>query len=436
MGQVARFVVSALVPLLAALPAGIWAACPAVAAPVAPAAMPAPAADRQLHAIEMQLAEGKVSQETVSLLQGMLKQRPGNARAHLLLGRCLEHLGYEGLALEQYRQAAALAPAMAEPHYYLASLYFSLGQREEALTAAEQCHRLLRGNPAGLFRLGLALERRNFLDKAEQLYREASADAGRAPGVAAALAHLHNWQGRHTDALSASELELARDPYHAAANLEKGKALMMLGRVKESVAPLQRAFDINPIEPGLPDHFSRALEHQGRPIDALKVALFGIPSASSSSSVRLDQAKQRVAHLMSKLPAHKARATVLEVGRFLDRTPYGAYFHFAMGDVYDSAREPYFARQEYRAGLAIQPDFARGLFRLGKDEEFWFHNYDLALELYERAARLSPQDPEIAASLKRLRATAQTRRNDLAGHFKDWLWSLWLSIFKAPASQR
>ncbi|HEY9869267.1 MAG TPA: hypothetical protein V6D08_08885 [Candidatus Obscuribacterales bacterium] len=426
----------ALLPVWLCLLAALVSICPAgIASPAAPASLPAAVTARQLDDIQEQLEKGAVSESTVSQLQSLLKQNPGNARAHLLLGRCLERIGYEHLALESYRRSAALAPDLAEAHVYLCAFYFSLGRKAEALAAADTGRRALRGNAAGLLRLGLVLEGRGYRERAEELFLEAARDAARAPGVGAALARLHNSRGQYVEALGAAALDLKRYPNHPAANLEKGRALIMLGRTKEAAGPLKQAFDSDPLETGVADLLSQALQQEGRTVDAFRVALFEIASAASGPPERLVRAKERVILLMKKLPRQQARQLVLEVEGLLDRTPRGAFFHFAMGDVYDLVKEPYFARQEYRAGLALRPDFARGLFRLGQDEEIWFHNYELALELYERAARLDPTDAEIHSRLQRLRRRAPAYRNDLAGHLRDWLWSLWLTTFKGPGRQ-
>ncbi|MGH9554082.1 MAG: hypothetical protein ACRD3W_32185, partial [Terriglobales bacterium] len=96
-------------------------------------------------------------------------------------------------------------------------------------------------------------------------------------------------------------------------------------------------------------------------------------------------------------------------------------FHFALGDVLDSAAMTDLAIEQYQSGLAMQPDFARAVFRLGKDLELHRHEYERALFCYTRASELDPKDREIAAYCNRLKARLPERRSDLAWRLKDWI---------------
>ena len=64
-------------------------------------------------------------------LEEAVRLRPGQASAHLELGRAYEALGKVAEAEQAYREAMSLGPQLAAPHYALGSLLTRHGDREE-----------------------------------------------------------------------------------------------------------------------------------------------------------------------------------------------------------------------------------------------------------------------------------------------------------------
>jgi tetratricopeptide (TPR) repeat protein len=98
-----------------------------------------------------------------------------------------------------------------------------------------------------------------------------------------------------------------------------------------------------------------------------------------------------------------------------------AGYHFALGDVLDHLNYRDLAMKQYAYGLKAEPDYARGLFRLGNDYEVYRHDYPMALSLLNMAHKLAPDDPEISTHFLRLNTRSGTLYNDLALRLRDWL---------------
>jgi tetratricopeptide (TPR) repeat protein len=79
------------------------------------------------------------------------------------------------------------------------------------------------------------------------------------------------------------------------------------------------------------------------------------------------------------------------------------------------------AIDHWNAGLQVEPTFARAIFRMGRELELYRHEYKEALQCYERAHILKPDDREIEAYLVRLKERYPQRPFDIAWNLKDWL---------------
>lgn|GEM_PF-4219208 len=81
---------------------------------------------------------GSPAQEDLAALRGVRRYRrladrqPSNAIAHLELGRCLLELDLAEEALAELREAARLAPSLAEPHILMAVEHLFSSRRAEA----------------------------------------------------------------------------------------------------------------------------------------------------------------------------------------------------------------------------------------------------------------------------------------------------------------
>jgi tetratricopeptide (TPR) repeat protein len=117
--------------------------------------------------------QSKVVESVIAYNSYALRTDPGNARAHLELGKALWALGKKREAWEHFQRAVALKPTLADAHYHLGMM---LEEFDRAGLAEQEYREALRLNP-DLFEahnnLGLLLMQKGQLPQAEQHFRTA-----------------------------------------------------------------------------------------------------------------------------------------------------------------------------------------------------------------------------------------------------------------------
>jgi tetratricopeptide (TPR) repeat protein len=93
--------------------------------------------DEQLYDLATELEAGSPA-EAIEAYRRVLERDPGNADAHVNLGRLYHLAGERGRAEAHYRDAVRLAPEDPTPHFNLGVLMEEQGRREEAALAYRQ----------------------------------------------------------------------------------------------------------------------------------------------------------------------------------------------------------------------------------------------------------------------------------------------------------
>jgi tetratricopeptide (TPR) repeat protein len=122
----------------------------------------------------LELSDNRLA-DAAQVLEKYLTLKPGNAQAHLLLGRAEHNLNETIPAIAQFKKALELAPDLPLAHYHLGFAYQSQGDLKAAL---EEFKKEIENNPTFYESYWLAgnieLEQGN-LDGAAELFRRAQA---------------------------------------------------------------------------------------------------------------------------------------------------------------------------------------------------------------------------------------------------------------------
>ena len=169
-------------------------------------------------------------------LEAAIELSPSNANAlaHVLLGRAYLNSNRSLQAIDEFKTALKLDPAIKLGYYHLGFAYFSLGRNDEAISEYREELRRSGESPAVVYELGRAL-----------------LESGK---YEAAVTYLQR----------ATELDATNpDVWY---NL--GKAQALAGQAAQAEASLRKAAELNPKDPSPHYQLARVLEKLGRSEEA------------------------------------------------------------------------------------------------------------------------------------------------------------------------
>jgi len=371
-----------------------------------------------LDRIEKEVENEKVSNTSAQELEQIIENDPKNARAHLLMGECLQLLGLKDQALDQFKQGVSTGPDYAPAYVGLIKQYLRQGQIAPAKALIQEAKKRFPQNHEIEFWLG------NFYQSREQ-YRDAMKEYGEALksdkpilGLGSAIAKVNLRNRNYYDAVVFANQDLKLKPNFPLANEIKGLALFGVGHYKEAIQPLSISFASNPYNIDIAYAYSQCLYWDGNYQAALAPALVNL-AFSSKLNGNDPRSKRLVTEIITAIANEKKVAElIVNTGLKYPINKLPAY-HFALGDVLDRNSYNRLAMREYRAGLALKQDFGRAWYRLGLDYESIDHDYKSALACYKNAATYLPGDKVITLQLSRLEDRLANRHDDLAWQLKD-----------------
>lgn len=218
--------------------------------------------------------------EAEAICRGILKKRPDDAGALLLLGAVASRRGDHGLAVDSIRRAIildprdwsrqlrlsdaleaagrideaeaacrkaiALAPSEAPAHERLGAMLLRRGHLDEALAAQREALRLAPERASAHDALGQVLAARGVLDEAEAAHRRAVALAPDDPILVEHLVLLLYRRRRIAEAVEVYREAIARRSNDARLHMRFGVALTHCGRHDEAEATLRQALTLDP----------------------------------------------------------------------------------------------------------------------------------------------------------------------------------------------
>jgi tetratricopeptide (TPR) repeat protein len=387
----------------------------------------ATAAD-ELKQIEERLEINKdqpVTDDMIEQVQAVLANEPQNRDAHMVLAQCYERLGLPDMADEEFTLAVKYSPD--DPHALveLVKAEIKSGHPQVAMKMLDAAGKRFPNDAEVMFWYANYLATTKRTKEASALYNIALKHNAKILGLASALGQLRLEDRRFGDAVQLANQDLALDKNFVLAYRVKGFALAYMSRWNEAQEPLRIAYKEQPFKGGVAYMYAKACTWSGDYQDALEPALVALAASSSLDANNFEQ-KVALARILHNLPHDKAIAKIAVVSNNLDISLPNPAFHFALGDVLDHTDLHDTAIEQYHKGLQMAPNFARGIFRLGKDMELYKQQYKEALFCYTRAHDLAPQDAEINAYNQRLTQRLEMRNEDIAWRLKDWIASFHL----------
>jgi tetratricopeptide (TPR) repeat protein len=371
-----------------------------------------------LDRIQKEVDEEKIANSSAQELEQIVENDPKNARAHLLMGECLQLLGLKDQALEQFKLGVSYGSDYPPAYVGLIKQYLRQGQIGPAKALIEDAKRRFPKNFEIDFWLGNFYQSREQFRDAMDQYSKALKSDKPIFGLGSAIAKLLLRDRRYYDAIVFANQDLKLRPNFPLANELKGLALFSVGRYKEALPPLAIAFNASAYNIDIANAYAQCLYWNGDYQTALPVALVNM-----AFSARLNgndpRSKKLVTEIINSIAnEQKISQLIVTAGMRYPINKAPAY-HFALGDVLDRNGYNRLAMKQYQTGLALKNDFGRAWYRLGLDYESIDHNYQAALDCYKKAAVFSPGDKQIALQQSRLEDRLANRNDDLAWQLKD-----------------
>jgi tetratricopeptide (TPR) repeat protein len=311
-----------------------------------------------------------------------LAERPSNPQpptvdAGLLLGRALEAAGDEPAAAAQYRRCLAANPDSAAAHMRLGRLLAREGQVAEGRRHLGVAHRLAPTDPEPAYMLGESFLPgiRSDPDPARRWFMAALAAAPRYAPAQVALGQMGLTLKRTGLAARHFAAALRVDPWDAEALLGLAAALAALGHPAEAH---ERRGEGLIAQGKLPQALAE--------FRALQAAQPWNPAAPLLISQALTEMQQNA-------------AAAIEIRRAIARYPQDGQIKERLVELYILSHSLDAARRVCEEWQQSDPTAAKPHWLLGRIALSGANETTRAIEEYERAARLAPNDPEVAGAL-------------------------------------
>jgi tetratricopeptide (TPR) repeat protein len=172
-----------------------------------------------------------------------------NAFAHMLLGRACLNSNRSLQAIDEFKTALKLDPAIKLGHYHLGFAYFSLGRNDEAISEYEEELRRSGESPAVVYELGRSLlEGGKYEAALKYLQRGTELDAPN-PEVWYNLGKAQALAGQAARAESSLRKAVELNPKDPSPHYQLARVLEKLGKIEEARSERERFAELKKAQP-------------------------------------------------------------------------------------------------------------------------------------------------------------------------------------------
>jgi len=184
-------------------------------------------------------------------LEASIKLSPPNANAlaHVLLGRAYLNSNRSLQAVDEFKTALKLDPAIRLGHYHLGFAYFSLGRTDEAIGEYKEELRRSGENPAVVYELGRSLLDTGKYDAAVTYLRRGAELDAQNPDVWYCLGKAQALSGQSAQAESSLRKAAELNPKDPSPHYQLARVLEKLGKAEEARSERQRFAELKKAQP-------------------------------------------------------------------------------------------------------------------------------------------------------------------------------------------
>jgi tetratricopeptide (TPR) repeat protein len=211
-------------------------------------------------------------EESLSVMEPLLKQHSEHAPTHKVIGLDQFMLGRADLAEAELKRAVALAPQDAEAHYYLGRVYFMGNNLAGALAAFQKATEVDPSSVKAHNHLGQTYEALVQYPAAREAYLKAieleKKQSAKSEWPYFNLGVLCLREGRAAEAEGYLRQALDRQPGWSEGKAKLGMALLALDKLPEALSYLEQAVQIDPKNADARYQYARLLIKMGKPDEA------------------------------------------------------------------------------------------------------------------------------------------------------------------------
>lgn len=312
-----------------------------------------------LHLLGILLAQQKQFKEAEQYILSALKLDSQNYTYENSLGNVYKNLNDFENAKIHYALALKIKPDYAVAYNNFANIEYLLKNYD----LAEKYYRLaLNAHPTyadAYYHLGNIFTKKNKLPEAIKYYLEAIKYQPQHSEAHSHLAQIYQQQNKITEAIDHYQKSIDVNPHHANTQINLGSLLVKQGDFADAVK-----------------HFEQALETEPKNIDAL----FNV----GTTLILLNKPDEALKYFMQLLPLQPEAET-----------------YYNIGVIYMAKDRHQDAIYYFNEAVKKKPDYFDALLNLGATY-LKIENYSAAIENYEKAGQLQPDNKEVQYILKAL----------------------------------
>lgn len=378
--------------------------------------------EQTVERINQILAKGsKPSEKDSELLGEIVANQPNNGKAHLTLGLAYEALGLPEQSLEQYKIAMQLEPDDPQPLADVLRQRINTKQLSDTTQLIGLAMRKFPNNAEVLFYAGyIQLENRDMSDATALLQKAYNLDP-KIPLLKVSLAECKLNRHIFAQAFVLAKEELRQNPNVPKADMIAGLALVHLQRYDQAVDLLGKACAAMPDNWDLAEKLARVAVWSGRYKDAIgPICLFLVQRSDERAPEKSMNAL--LLDCLRHTNRQEAEEIINEVCQKQAPAAHNAYFHNQVGEVLAKVGWDDAATAQFKEAVKLAPTSALINFNLGKECEFYLHDYAKALEYYKKA-EVGTDIVQTPATdyANRLEDRLSRSRSDVAWRLKDLL---------------
>lgn len=265
-----------------------------------------------------------------------------------------EALNYhqQGLIAEaerRYNRLLTEAPGFIEAYYYLGALYMDQRKHREAIAILSKGYEKDPKNPQVLTTLSVAYQATGQLDRAIDMARKVTEHFPQVAEARFNLAQMLVSKGKHAEAIEEYDQTLKINPKMANALYNKGTLLYQLGKQTEAIEAFQQTIAVQPDHVhalvNMGQHTSENGQYQ-ESLSYLERALQKDPKHSKGLRMR-----GMILHMTSRLEEAE-KSYILS----LENSEPNAETHTLLGNVYRDLHNEGKALEHYEKALELEPD--------------------------------------------------------------------------------